>query len=178
MIIPNSSTYWALKDQMSKENDDKYSYAKKKNSKDGRLYRTGKNSDELFLNGSQAYEDSYIEIDVDYVYRAVSPEEMDYINKTGFIKSNQSKNIGYEVDRGITCYKDSFPGAYLPETGGYILKIKVLPENEFFYDENDDYVKTEKAVPKSQIVQIYGEKDKNLSLTEIYNHIFNLEDFK
>lgn len=154
MLIPNSEEYWALKDKIDDEND--FGYAKKRNSKDGRLYRSGKDMDQLFYTGEVAYEKSYKEIDVNYVYRAVSQEEMDFINKNGYIKSNQSKNIGYEVDKGLTCYKDSFPGSYLPKEGGYVLKVKVLPENEFFYDENDDYVKTEKAIPKNQIVEIFG----------------------
>lgn len=92
--------------------------------------------------------------------------------KTGYIKSNQSKNIGYEVEKGITCYNDTFPGWYLPKEGGYILKIKVKPENEFFYDSNDDYVKTKKAIPKDQIVKVYGEEKKQESFYQVYYRLY------
>ena len=41
------------------------------------------------------------------------------------------------------------------------MKVKVLPENEFFYDK-DGYIKTAKPIPKSQIVEIIGQDDITL----------------
>ena len=109
MIIPNSKEYWDLRDKLHQQKRDKYKYAYKVNNKNGRLYRSGKDTDLIYKDGMKAYDDSYMEVDVDYVYRAVSPEELDYINKTGYIKSNQSMNMGYEVEQGLTCFEDDFP---------------------------------------------------------------------
>ena len=63
-----------------------------------------------------------------------------------------------------------FHGFYLPKTGGYILKVKVLPENEFFYDENDEYIKTAKPIPKSQIVEVFG-RENDITLEEATRRI-------
>ena len=109
MIIPNSKQYWELRDKIEQENGNRYKYAIKMNSKDGRIYKSGKNLALLYPEGPDAFDASYIEVDVDYVYRAVSPEELDYINRTGYIKSNQSMNMGYEVEQGFTCFEDDFP---------------------------------------------------------------------
>ena len=164
MIKPETDEYWKLKDEIDKDTKERYSYANKKVSSNGKLKRVGYDFPYT--------DDTYKEVDVGYVYRAVSQEEYDNIMKTGYIKSNQSKNIGYEVEKGITCYNDTFPGWYLPKEGGYILKIKVKPENEFFYDSNDDYVKTKKAIPKDQIVKVYGEEKKQESFYQVYYRLY------
>ena len=91
-------------------------------------------------------------IPLEYVYRAVSIPEYENILKTGQIKSNQSMNIGYEVERGYTCYDKSFPGFYLPDDGGYILKIKATPD--MFID--DEYIKTPSPVSINNIVEVNG----------------------
>jgi hypothetical protein len=93
-------------------------------------------------------------IPLEYVYRAVSIPEYENILKTGKIKSNQSMNIGYEVERGYTCYSKSFPGFYLPEDGGYILKIKATPD--MFMDDVDEYIKTASPVSINNIVEVNG----------------------
>lgn len=89
-----------------------------------------------------------------FVYRSVSPEEFDFINKNGYIKSNQSQNIGYEVDKGLTCYNKHFSGFYLPEDGGYHLKIRTTPDMK--YDANDGYIKTPEKVSIDNIVEVNG----------------------
>lgn len=93
-------------------------------------------------------------VPLEYVYRAVSVAEYENILKTGQIKSNQSMNIGYEVERGLTCFDKSFPGFYLPKDGGYILKIKVTPD--MFIDDVDEYVKTAAPVSVNNIVEVNG----------------------
>jgi len=93
-------------------------------------------------------------IPLEYVYRAVSIPEYENILKTGQIKSNQSMNIGYEVERGYTCYDKSFPGFYLPDNGGYILKIKATPD--MFIDDVDEYIKTSSPVSINNIVEVNG----------------------
>ena len=93
-------------------------------------------------------------IPLEYVYRAVSIPEYEYILKTGQIKSNLSMNIGYEVEKGYTCYDKSFPGFYLPKDGGYILKIKATPD--MFIDDVDEYIKTPKPVSINNIVEVNG----------------------
>ena len=124
-----------LHDYINKETED---IKGKFESKDGHLYRGGK--------------------EVNYLYRAINQEEMDSIKNSGYIKSNQSKNIGYEIEQGLTDFKDGYPGFYLPRNAdGYIIKIEVKPENGFFYD-SDEYAKTPNQIPASQIVEINGEK--------------------
>lgn len=93
-------------------------------------------------------------IPLEYVYRAVSIPEYGNILKTGQIKSNQSMNIGYEVEQGYTCYAKSFPGFYLPKDGGYILKIKATPD--MFMDDVDEYIKTPSPVSINNIVEVNG----------------------
>ena len=86
------------------------------------------------------YNEAYLKpIPLEYVYRAVSKAEYENILKTGQIKSNSSMNIGYEVERGLTCYHKSYPGWYLPDDGGYILKIKATPD--MFIDDVDEYIR-------------------------------------
>lgn len=89
-----------------------------------------------------------------YVYRAVSIPEYEYILKTGQIKSNSSMNIGYEAKRGLTCYHKSFPGWYLPDDGGYILKVRATPD--MFIDNVDQYIKTPTAVSVNNVVEVNG----------------------
>ena len=93
-------------------------------------------------------------IPLEYVYRAVSVPEYEYILKTGQIKSNSSMNIGYEVERGLTCYHRSSPDWYLPDEGGYILKIRVTPD--MFIDDVDEYIKTPSPVSINNIVEVNG----------------------
>jgi len=93
-------------------------------------------------------------VPLEYVYRAVSIPEYEYILKTGQIKSNLSMNLGDEVTRGLTCYHKSYPGWYLPEEGGYILKVKVTPD--MFLDDRDDYIKTSSPVSINNIVEVNG----------------------
>lgn len=93
-------------------------------------------------------------VPLEYVYRAVSIPEYEYILKTGQIKSNLSMNLGDEVTRGLTCYHTSFPGWYLPENGGYILKVKVTPD--MFLDDRDEYIKTSSPVSINNIVEVNG----------------------
>ena len=124
-----------LHDYIDKETED---IKGKFESKDGHLFRGGK--------------------EVRYLYRAIDQAEMDSIKNNGYIKSNQSKNIGYEVEQGLTDFKDGYPGFYLPRNAdGYIIKIEVKPENGFFYD-SDEYAKTPNEIPANQIVEINGEK--------------------
>ena len=92
-------------------------------------------------------------IPLEYVYRAVSVPEYESILKTGQIKSNQSMNIGYEVEQGLTCYDKSFPGFYLPDDGGYILKIRVTPD---MYIDTDEYIKTASPVSINNVVEVNG----------------------
>lgn len=102
------------------------------------------------------------------VFRGINSKEMDYVNETGYIKSNQSYNIGYEVDQGLTVYATNFrsalnyandfaPKQFRPteETPNYILMVEPKEENGFKFDPNDDYIKTPNAIPKSQIVGIF-----------------------
>lgn len=101
------------------------------------------------------YDESKLQsIPLEYVYRAVSIPEYENILKTGQIKSNLSMNIGYEVERGYTCYAKAFPGFYLPEDGGYILKIKATPD--MFIDDVDEYIKTASPVSINNIVEVNG----------------------
>jgi hypothetical protein len=93
-------------------------------------------------------------VPLEYVYRAVSVPEYENILKTGQIRSNQSMNIGYEVERGLTCFDKSFPGFYLPKEGGYILKIRVTPD--MFIDDVDEYIKTPTPVSINNIVEVNG----------------------
>ena len=89
-----------------------------------------------------------------YVYRAVSIPEYEYILKTGQIKSNLSMNLGDEVTQGLTCYHKSFPGWYLPDDGGYILKERATPD--MFLDDRDEYIKTSSPVSINNIVEVNG----------------------
>ena len=124
-----------LHDYIDKETED---IKGKFESKDGHLFRGGR--------------------EVKYLYRAIDQAEMDSIKNNGYIKSNQSKNIGYEIEQGLTDFKDNYPGFYLPRNAdGYIIKIEVKPENGFFYD-SDEYAKTPNEIPANQIVEINGEK--------------------
>lgn len=105
-------------------------------------------------NFSEYNEDILKPVPLEYVYRAVSIPEYEYILKTSQIKSNLSMNLGDEVTRGLTCYHMSFPGWYLPENGGYILKVKVTPD--MFLDDRDDYIKTPSPVSINNIVEVNG----------------------
>lgn len=136
-------------------------------SENGHLYRH--NTDFNFDKGD--FNDEKTE--VKYVYRAVSQAEYDSIQKNGYIKSNQSMNIGYEVEQGLTVYKDNSPVFYLPDDGGYVLKIEVKPENGFFYD-SDEYAKTSQPIPKEQIVEVNG---KPINNTDI-RYSLSAEDLK
>ena len=101
------------------------------------------------------YNEEYLKpVPLEYVYRAVSIAEYEYILKTGQIRSNSSMNIGYEVERGLTCYHKSYPGWYLPDEGGYILKVKATPD--MFIDDVDEYIKTPKPVSINNIVEVNG----------------------
>lgn len=105
-------------------------------------------------NLSEYNEDILKPVPLEYVYRAVSVAEYEYILKTGQIKSNLSMNLGDEVTRGLTCYHTSFPGWYLPENGGYILKVKVTPD--MFLDDRDEYIKTASSVSINNVVEVNG----------------------
>lgn len=103
------------------------------------------------------------------VWRGINPNELEYIKQNKHIKSAQEYNIGYEVERGLTVY------GYLPKTGisyaggfapkqyrpteqqpNYLIQIKAnQPENAFFYDKNDEYIKTSKPISSSQIEGIW-----------------------
>ena len=111
---------------------------------EGKNWKTGEKVDEQFP--------------IEYAYRAVSEEELQSIINTGVIKSNQSMNIGYEVEQGLTVYKHTDPSWYLPEEGGYVIKVKIDPNAGFFYDPADEYLKTAQAIPSSAIEEINGQK--------------------
>ena len=142
-----------IKDYINKETED---IKGKFESKDGHLYRGGK--------------------EIKYLYRAINQAEMDSIKNSGYIKSNQSKNIGYEIEQGLTDFKDGYPGFYLPRNAdGYIIKIEVKPENGFFYD-SDEYAKTPNQIPASQIVEINGERINNLQQNQVGVKNNNIEN--
>jgi hypothetical protein len=116
------------------------------------------------------------------VWRGISPEELQYIISHKHVKSNQSMNIGYEVEQGLTVYApqpstaihyaDSFaPVEKQPtdEKPNYIIQIKVKPENGVFVD-GDSYIKTPKAIPSNQIEFIW-EIRKNGHLTDVTSKI-------
>ena len=145
-ILKDSDEMWKLSDSIDEETKDLVGEHK---SEDGNLYREDK---DFFKYGDWEPRKNKVE----YVYRAVNQEEYDFIQKNGYIKSNQSMNIGHEVEQGLTVYKDKSPVFYLPnEKGGYVLKIKIKPENGFFYDF-DEYAKTPNPIPIEQIVEVNG----------------------
>lgn len=157
-IADESPEYWALDDKITKEYEsirpkyDKFFYRGKwKNTDNGVQFvvTTWLSPEAPEYDASQVQS-----IPLEYVYRAVSVAEYEYILKTGQIKSNSSMNIGYEVDRGYTCYHRSFPGWYLPKDGGYILKIKATPD--MFIDDVDEYIKTPSPVSINNIVEVNG----------------------
>ena len=157
-IADESPEYWALDDKITKEYEsirpkyDKFFYRGKwKNTDDGVQFVIT-----TFLTPDcPEYDVTMLQsIPLKYVYRAISVAEYENILKTGQIKSNSSMNIGYEVDKGYTCYHKSFPGWYLPKEGGYILKIKVTPD--MFIDDADEYIKTPSPVSINNIVEVNG----------------------
>lgn len=157
-IADESPEYWALDTKISNEYEslrpkyDKFFYRGRwKNTDNGVQFVVT-----TFLTPDcPEYDETQLQsIPLEYVYRAVSAAEYEYILKTGQIKSNSSMNIGYEVDKGYTCYHKSFPGWYLPKEGGYILKIKATPD--MFIDDVDEYIKTPKPVSIDNIVEVNG----------------------
>ena len=157
-IANNSPEYWQLRDEIMHEYEsirpkyDKFFYR-------GRWKNTDKGVQFVvttFLTSDcPEYDETQLQsIPLEYVYRAVSVDEYATILKTGKIKSNQSMNIGYEVEQGLTCYDKSFPGFYLPDDGGYILKIKATPD--MFIDDVDEYIKTPNPVSINNIVEVNG----------------------
>lgn len=160
-IAKNSSEYRMLKSDIDQEYKsicpfyadwfDFFYQGKWKNTDSGIQFVT---TTWLAPNDPQYNEDHLKPVPLEYVYRAVSAGEYENILKTGQIKSNSSMNIGYEVDRGLTCYHKSFPGWYLPDEGGYILKIKATPD--MFIDDVDEYIKTPSPVSINNIVEVNG----------------------
>ena len=144
--ITTNEQKWAISDKIQKETEN---LVGKQVSENGHLYREDYNM----------FEDKKTKIEVKYLYRAINQKEYDFIQKNGYIKSNGNMNLT-DVEKDITCYKDKSPMVYLPKEGnGYILKIKIKPENNFFYD-SDEYAKTKNKIPASQIVEINGKKIK------------------
>ena len=157
-IADNSPDYWRLHTEIMKDYEsmlpkyDKFFYRGKwQNTDNGVQFVVT-----TFLTPDcPEYDETRLQsIPLEYVYRAVSIPEYENILKTGHIKSDQSMNIGYEVDRGLTCYDKSFPGFYLPKDGGYILKIKATPD--MFIDDVDEYIKTPSPVSIDNIVEVNG----------------------
>ena len=126
-------------------------------SENGKLYKMS--DDSLVSTGKEPEK-----IPIKYIYRAVSDSEYESIKKTGYIKSNSNKNLSSE--KGLTVYKDSNPLFYLPEEGGYVLKVEVKQENGLYYDNADGYVKTKEKIPTSQIVEVLSVGHKEQSPAE------------
>jgi len=108
------------------------------------------------------------------LFRGIHPNELESIRKNGFIQSNQSYNIGDEVEAGVTVYaiapRTAFSYSYgfapqdLKPTEGnpnYILMIQNDPsENKAVTDVIDGYVKVKKAIPSNKIFAIYSVDEK------------------
>ncbi len=88
---------------------------------------------------------------LDFVYRAVSGDELRRIQETGAIRSDGRMNV---LDSEGTVAKAIEPPVYyLPQQGeGHILKIKVDPADGWRIDSADGYVKTNRPIPADRIV--------------------------
>ena len=124
------------------------------------------------------------------LFRGIHPSELEFIRKNGYIQSDQSYNLGDEVEAGVTVYATaprtafSYSSGFAPEglrpTEGnpnYILMIQNDPsENKAVTDVIDGYVKVKKAIPSNKIFAIYSVDEKgdvkNVS-EEILSDIFD-----
>lgn len=104
------------------------------------------------------------------IWRGINPNELKFIMKKGFIKSNQRYNIGYEVTMRLTVYAKS-PGSAINYAAGfapeefkpteenpnYLLTVDVKGKGEEFgliRDPADGYIKTKEKIPNEQIKEI------------------------
>ncbi|MFT6125729.1 MAG: hypothetical protein ACJAVA_000170 [Flavobacteriaceae bacterium] len=104
------------------------------------------------------------------LFRGIHPDELAFIRENGYIQSNQSYNIGDEVDAGVTVYgtaprtafnyASGFAPTDLRPTQGkpnYVVMIENDPsENKAVIDVIDGYVKVKKEIPSNKILAIYS----------------------
>lgn len=123
------------------------------------------------------------------LFRGIHPDELAFIRENGYIQSNQSYNIGDEVDAGVTVYAtgprtafnyaSGFAPVDLKPTQGkpnYVMMIENDPnENKAVTDVVDGYVKVKKEIPSNKILAIYSVDEngtvKNVS-EELLGDIF------
>lgn len=90
---------------------------------------------------------------VEWLYRAISDEEWDFINEHGYMQSDGRMNIA-EGEGTVATPRD--PTFYLPNRvgkRGRVVRIRYTPEDQWWVD-HDGYAKTPAKIPIDRIDQV------------------------
>ena len=97
---------------------------------------------------------------VRYLYRTISEEDWQQIQRTGSMKSDQRMNLSQDEGTVADFEPSSFylPGRLASNTagdyGGRIVRIRYDPDDAWYIDPRDGYVKTNNAIPISRFDKV------------------------
>ena len=107
------------------------------------------------------------------IWRGIHYKELEFIRLNKFIQSNQSMNIGYEVDKNMTVYSFT-PSSAINYASNFIEKNKKPSKNKPNYlieveiddesimvDSNDEYVKSLAPINSNKIRRVFEVYDNN-----------------